>query len=450
MPTLPIRLCLRVPSAGLLALLPLPLAAQTLVAPAAVTPDAPVPIHAEGLRPGAQAVLRVERVSAEAEGGAYRSDTTFRADARGRIMPAHQAPIAGSYRGVDAAGPFWSMAPVAGRPADVAPGSMRVSLLINGARGATAVTRVLPMAPAVRAEPVAAFPGAVLYQPSGNARRPVVIVLGGSEGGSSAGRDIGPRFAAAGMAALALPYYSPGWGSAARELPTLPEDFADIPVDRLQAVHDWIATRPDLDPARIGLYGVSKGGEFAILAAARFAWLKAVAAIVPSDVVWEGWGPHVHGADTRSSFAWGGQPLPFVPYRDMDKVIAALSAGGTGGLRGAHADGRAAHPERVAAATIPIERFAGALLVAGGEADATWPSADMARNIAARRRAHGRATTLLTFAGAGHGLSGTGWQPLRYPGQEQAAPATAAAQRRVAAATLRLFRGAFAANNRRP
>lgn len=424
-----------------LALAAAPAAAQSLSAPAQVIFGEPIPVLADGLAPGTQAVLRVERVNRF--GDAARSETRFRADVAGRIDPATQGPTAGAYTGVDPAGPFWSMAPVKDAPSDVAQGTVRVTLLVDGKPLASAVTRQLPGDPAVRAEPVAAFAGAMLYRPPVTAaaarRLPVVIVLGGSEGGSSAGRGIGPWLATHGYAALALPYYSPGWGDWKPEIPSLPADFADIPVDRLAAVRDWIAGRPDLDAGRIGLYGVSKGGEFAILAASRFPWLKAVAAIVPSDVVWEGWGPGVTKADTRSSFAWAGKPLPFVPYKDMMKAIDALAAGGKEGLRKPHAEGRAANPDRVAAATIPIERYRGALLVAGGEDDQTWPSADMARNIAARRTAVGLRTTLLTFAGAGHGLSGSGWDPMMYEGQEPQGAATAHAQGEVARATLAMF-----------
>jgi hypothetical protein len=56
----------------------------------------------------------------------------------------------------------------------------------------------------------------------------------------------------------------------------------------------------------------------------------------------------------------------------------------------------------VPAATIPVERFFGdVLLVAGGD-DRVWPSLDFAHEVEARRTAYGLPTTLVTHPDAGH------------------------------------------------
>jgi hypothetical protein len=61
-----------------------------------------------------------------------------------------------------------------------------------------------------------------------------------------------------------------------------------------------------------------------------------------------------------------------------------------------------AAPEAVAAATIPVERFFGdVLLVAGGD-DRLWPALDAARAIEARRSEVGLPTTVVTHPAAGH------------------------------------------------
>jgi hypothetical protein len=58
----------------------------------------------------------------------------------------------------------------------------------------------------------------------------------------------------------------------------------------------------------------------------------------------------------------------------------------------------------VARATIPVERFDGALLLVSGDADEMWPATEMARAVAERRRAHGSggADEHLRFPDAGH------------------------------------------------
>ena len=233
-------------------------------------------------------------------------------------------------------------------------------------------------------------------------------MLGGSEGGDEAARDLGPRLASRGFVVLGFPYYSPGY--AGPGIPGLPTSFSDIAVDRLEAARAVLAARPDVDAARIGLYGVSKGGEFALLAASHFDWLKAVVAIVPSDVVWEGWGKPV-AAGTLSSFSWRGKSLPFVPYDEIMAEFAKAQRGETMALRGPHVRGKAKHPEALAAARIRVENYRGALLVAGGGDDQIWPSLEMARAVAATRAKAGKQTVLLTYPLAGHGLSGDGYRP---------------------------------------
>jgi len=262
------------------------------------------------------------------------------------------------------------------------------------------------------------------------------------------GRDMVPFVTGEGYAALVLPYYAPPW-VAGPAMAGLPTDFADIPVERLDAVRDWIAGRPDLDATRIAIVGASKGAEFAMLAASRFAWPRAIVGFVPSDVVWEGWGPGVPNPGTRSSFSWAGEPLPFVPYTGMGNAIAAMGRGERVSLTPVHADGRRDHPETVGPATIAVERFAGPMMVVGGRRDSVWPSADMARRIADRRRAAGLSTDLLVYPDAGHALSGSGWSPLRAWGDDGTAAATAAAQREMRPRLARFLQNALSSTRRK-
>lgn len=420
-----------------------PAAAQQIEMPARVVAGGPVPVRVTGLPPGVAAHIEAERsLGGDGRVTAYRSRASFVAGPDGTIDLASAVPTAGDYAGADPAGLFWSMRPVRDAAVPPAVDTARLSVRVGDAIVAQRVVELPPGDPRVQVDAIDAFPGARLYRLPGDRRRPVIIILGGSEGGSSFGRALGPVLASQGYAALALPYYSPDWGRG-REIPALPADFADIPVDRLAEVRNWIARQPGLEARRIGLLGISKGGEFAIIAASRFAWLKAVAAIVPSDVVWEGWGPSVGADDSRSSFAWRGRPLAYVPYVGMRAALSALARGERRGLRAPHDDGRGQHPERIAAAAIPIERYRGALLVAGGDRDRTWASGAMARSIGERRARAGLKTIVLSFPDAGHGLGGSGWEPANFPGADDNRAATAKAQAAVRAATMRLFADAL-------
>lgn len=385
--------------------------AQQINLPAQIVDGARVTLQVIGLPAHTPVTIRAQRI--EASGAQFTSEASFVSNDTGIVDPAIALSVSGDYRGLDAAGLFWSMRPLAGKADRRA--RVTITTSINGAAVATATAPLVDPATLVETTDIPQFVGARLYRPQGKGRLPVIIVLGGSEGGSSFGRRMGPQLAMLGYAALALPYYNPSWNN--EELPGLPAAFVHVPVDRLDAVHRWIRGRPDLDQRRIGIYGVSKGGEFAMVAATRYRWLRAVIGIVPSDVVWEGWGqPALDG--TLSSFSWRGRPLPFTPYFDIGPTIAALERGEPASLAFAHAQGRRNAPDRAAASRIPVERFAGAMLVAGGERDRTWPSGTMAQAIAERRAAARRKTIALVYPEAGHGLAMTGWVPMNYPGNQ--------------------------------
>ena len=367
------------------------------------------------------------RRRAGATGAQLESTATFAADARGGVDLARATPLAGSYTTASDAGLFWSMTQTAPK-SDLPTGLVRLVATVDGSEAATADLHLEQGRADLVTTPIAAQPGAfVIAAPADGRRHGAIIVLGGSEGGDWAARSLGARLASRGFVVLGFPYYAPAYGGPS-QFPDLPAAFADIPVDRLQAAHDILAARSDVDPLRIGVYGVSKGAEYALLAASHFAWLRAVVAIVPSDVVWEGWGKPVPEG-TLSSFSWQGKSLPFVPYDDIMVEFMKAAKGEMMALRGPHERGKLKHPEALAAARIHIEDYQGALLVAGGGRDQVWPSFDMAANVAATRRARGEKTVLLDYPDAGHGLSGDGYASTGFTaGIGGTPPANAAAQ----------------------
>ena len=378
-----------------------------LILPPDLSAADPAAVRVEGLPPGAMVELTIETI-----GGfpvkLVTGRAVFVADRKGAVDLARNVPVSGDYAGADKAGLFWSArGGRASTPVDPAPGEVRVTVRLGSAVAASGVTRVGPAAASLTVSTVAEFPGSVLARPAGGAQLPLIIVLGGSEGGTYIAREIAPLLAARGYVVFGLPYYSPGYDPTDR-VAGLPSSFTDIPVDRLAKVRAWALTRADIDARRIGLWGVSKGGEFAMVAASRYPWLAAVAGIVPSDVVWEGWGGT--GAKT-ASFAFDGKPLPFVHYIGMDAAFARMAKGETVTLRGPHVAGREAFPAEVIAARIPLERYHGALLLVAGEQDNVWPSATMVRAIAAARDRAGLSTQVIIGAEAGHGLGDPGYLP---------------------------------------
>jgi dienelactone hydrolase len=391
--------------------------AQTLEVspPGPILTGQPVTIRLTGLPPKAAVRLDTERMVAEmGQKVRYRAEATFTADANGSLDLGKDAPNAGSYRTADLRGLFWSMTPAKDAKGIVTEtNQVLLTARVDGTEVASTVLRFVNTLPTVKIESVDQFPGAVLATVPGRDRRPVVIVLGGSEGGAGIARDVAPNLAAHGFAVLGLPYYSPAaWNSTVRELPALPASFVDIPVDRLELARAWLKTRPDVDASRIALLGVSKGAEFALVAASKMPWITAVAAIVPSDVVWQGWGPDVIPVDSRrSSFSYAGKALPFVPNKDFLQEMSGFQSGADVRYRRPQDKGRAADPAAAVAARIRVENFKGPLLVAGGIEDQMWASGAMAQNIAERRVEAGLETVALIYTDAGHALYGHGWSP---------------------------------------
>jgi dienelactone hydrolase len=282
---------------------------------------------------------------------------------------------------------------------------------------------------AVVEAPIPGFPHAVLYSLSGEAGRPVVVILAGADGGDAGGKRFGPILARMGYAAVSLPYYSPNWGEYGPppQYPDLPGSFIDIRVDQIGDLHEALKAFPAADVDRFGLFGASKGSEFALIAASRYPGIDAVVAYTPSDLVWEGWGLEMVEAEgTRSSFSFAGRPLAFMPYRGF--VEGLLAGPGKADLRAIHENGRADHPEREAAARIPVEDYTGALMLIAGGHDAQWNSTRQAVAIVAAREKAGLKTEALIYPEAGHDLVGGDGDPRSDPRSGGTPEANAAAR----------------------
>ncbi len=386
-------------------------------------------VRLTGFKAGAEVEVRYIRTPPDGVPPAFRSSAHYRVGPDGTVDVA-SVPLRGDWNAPLPEAPFWAMHADDGAPLPT-PGLVLIQANSNGTL-VQVEHRLSESSRPTTSEPVQAFVGAFMVRPANAAGPlPLIIVLGGSEGDDGTARGIAPQLAADGYAVLGLPYRSPDRGHG-QAFPGLPSLFSEIPVDRLEEVHQWAKRDARIDPERIGLWGYSKGAEFAIIAASRFPWLDAVAAIAPSDVVWEGFGSGSVERTGTSSFSFNGTPLPFVAY------------GAAGRGRDVKRLGRRQFPERAAAARIPIEDYQGLLLVAGGERDQTTDSAGMSQAIAERRAEHGRQTVSLVFEDAGHALGAAGGHldPIE-SAQGDRDDGTGMARKFVWAATLALFRTAW-------
>jgi dienelactone hydrolase len=268
---------------------------------------------------------------------------------------------------------------------------------------------LMPHLPQVRVRKAEGLPGAVFASLPSPRKRPVVVLLGGSEGGSLIAQAAAP-LASRGFAVLALPVFSPPDRTGAREIPELPAAWADLPVETLNLAHEWLSRQPDVDTSRVALHGTSMGALLALLGATHLPWVAGVVASVPSDVVWDGWGPGVD-LGQRSSFSVAGKPLPFVPLVGYEQELRGYGRNEPVILRRAFERGRSARPDLAAKARVPVERIRVPVMVIGSYDDQMWPSGQMAQNIVEGRIEAGLETEALIYQDAGHLLYDTGYSP---------------------------------------
>lgn len=119
----------------------------------------------------------------------------------------------------------------------------------------------------------------LLRRPPGAARPPVVIMAPGLDSVKEELQSSADVLLRRGLATLAVD--GPGQGEAEYELPIEPAYERAV-----GAVVDWIHTRSHLDNSRIGFFGVSLGGYYAVRAAAHEGRLRAAVGLA---------GPHTFG-----------------------------------------------------------------------------------------------------------------------------------------------------------
>ncbi|MGC9543172.1 acyl-CoA thioester hydrolase/BAAT C-terminal domain-containing protein [Streptomyces sp. UG1] len=229
-----------------------------------------------------------------------------------------------------------------------------------------------------------------------------VVVLAGSSG--RVDRQRARLLAEQGLLALAVRWFGG---------PGQPEGICEVPLETFVAAVDLLRAR---GAGRIGILGVSKGAEAALLTAVHEPRVDVVVAVSPTSLVWCNVGPGLDGRRRpyRSSWTWRGHPLPFVPLDDSWRP--AGRGDGPVAIRGWYEQSERTFAPRLDTAAIAVEKArADLLLVAGGD-DAMWPSLRYARQLAARRRAAGAPVEVVARDDAGH-------RP-RLPGESPAAPST--------------------------
>jgi dienelactone hydrolase len=346
--------------------------------------DVPLDIRVTGLQPGERVTVGLSATNEF--GRQWSAGATF--VARARVLDlATTAPVAGSYRGVAGMGLFESMRNrhFLGYFGPRDPQPFTLTAVIRGRLTASAtLVRELTSGDVrcVRQTvATAGFFGSYCAPATVAARRPAVLIFGGSEGGLAVA-DLAKLLASHGYPTLALAYFG---------APGRPASLFRIPLEYFARAAGWLrrttaaasaGTAAGGTAARpLVAWGFSRGSEAALLLGVHFPGLvSAVIAGSPSSVTNEAFSSS--GALPPGEPAWtlGGRPLPVAsPPGDP------RSAGNP-------------------AAVIPVARIRGPILLLAGADDRLWPSPGYGRAIMATLAAHHDPYRhqLKVFAGAGH------------------------------------------------
>lgn len=359
-------------------------------APERVLTDDETTVRVTGADPGEAVTVRTS--VEDANRWEWTAEATFAADEDGVVDLSAQAPERGTYEGVDPMGWLWSATTSDGDGSffpDFRTGSMTVELraTAGGPAATHRMDRRLWDASVPERRITADGLVGYRYEPPGEGPHPGVLVLHGS--GGRALRWRASLLASHGYATAALQYFGGD--------PDIPDGLREVPLSYFDRAARWFREREEVRDAPLGLLGVSRGGELALLLGARFGWVGAVAAWVPSGIVWPGPG---------GGPAWtvDGEPVPYLPTDEggpdrTDEGLAHYRPAFERALSAADAEERRS-------ATIAVEEIDAPVAMVSGTDDQLWPSTRLSTLAADRLR---EADVDFRFAhdayeGAGHAI----------------------------------------------
>jgi dienelactone hydrolase len=202
------------------------------------------------------------------------------------------------------------------------------------------------------------------FSPSNRQARPAIIVLSGSDGRIEKAQNIAQLFAAHGFSTLAVCYF--GLEGTVRSLSRIPLECVGDAISFLQR-------QESVNQNQIMIYGRSKGGEMALLAASVFPQIRGVVANTPSNYVWEGL-TEKQRQSKDSSWEYKGNPVAYIPFRITKFIGYALTHlfSKTRNLSGAYR--KMLDCPEAEAAKIPVEKINGPILCISSTQDEVWPS----------------------------------------------------------------------------
>jgi hypothetical protein len=200
--------------------------------------------------------------------GLLYSFASFKTDGKGQIRLNKNEPILATYSGIDSLGIFWSMT----KPTYI---NEALPFEVNNLKSNTIYfyievdrktiskneLQLIVKAPDIKSEEIRRNDlVANFYYPKNKKNLPLIIILGGSEGGISGVDDYAKVISSHGYAVLALAYFG---------MENLPGNLERIPLEYFFKSIDWAKEKQFIDTTKIVILGGSAGGEAALLVASK-------------------------------------------------------------------------------------------------------------------------------------------------------------------------------------
>ena len=349
-------------------------------------------------------VITVHSSTVRGNGVVWTSEIRLQADEQGSVLLGRDAPLGGSYEGVDPMGLCWSQVPtVEGErelfPADVLqPITTHVTVVrANGQVWQQDFLQRLA-APGVRREDVRedGLVGTV-FHPPGEGPHPSIMILNCSGGGINEPRAA--LWASHGFTAFALGYF---------KAPGLSPYISNTPLEYFETGLQWLRRthRPLGD--FVAVAGQSRGGELVMMLGAWFPdQVDAVLGYVPSAVV----NCAQNACDPalgREGFAWllKGNGIPHVWEGNRSATWEPWDNGPEPRRHTAAMLTSLQDPEAVERARIPVERIRGPVLLLSASDDGSWPSTVHCELIKERLAQHAHPYPVVheEYPGGGHSI----------------------------------------------
>lgn len=206
-----------------------------------------------------------------------------------------------------------------------------------------------------------------------------LICFGGSDGNFELARKLAAIFQGRGLTTLALAYVMEEG---------LPDRFYRVPIDTLEAAAKRLH---EMGYGKVGLWGISKGAELALLAGSLLPdTVNAVVAVAPMSTVCQGFAKG-KGIELMPGSSWSfhGKELPYTPFGYEKTPYGSILWKSLKAREVTMFDlylPMVQHP--TPEAVIQVENITGPILLISSKMDTMWPSEPAAERIMGRLREH--------------------------------------------------------------